>query len=281
MKDDECTAFLQWALPQLGCRWEGFRKVRGQVCRRVERRLRALALPGVAAYRTCLEAHPDEWRALERLCPITISTFYRDKDAQAFLAATVLPALARAADAIRAPVRALSLGCARGEEPYTLRLAWEFAVAPLYSGMALRVVATDVVEELLARARAACYPASSVKLLPRAWREHGFERTGSSYCLRARYRDGVEFLCADVRQGLPPGPFDLILCRNLVFTYFDEPTQRALLQRMVEQLRPGAALVIGRKERLPDDGAGLVPWPGAERLGIFRKSEGEVVGPGV
>lgn len=177
MKDDDCTTCPQWALPRLGCRWEGFRKVRGQVCRRVERRLRALALPDVAAYRSYLETHPDEWRALERLCPITISTFYRDKGAQAFLAATVLPALARAADAIRAPVRALSLGCARGEEPYTLRLAWEFAVAPLYSGTALRVVATDVVEELLARARA--------RLLPREQRQAPAERLARAR-LRAR-----------------------------------------------------------------------------------------------
>lgn len=37
---DDCVAFLQWALPQLGLRWAGYRRVRGTVCRRLRRRLR-------------------------------------------------------------------------------------------------------------------------------------------------------------------------------------------------------------------------------------------------
>ena len=55
MKNTECVAFLQWALPQLVMRWPGFRKVRRQVCRRIGRRLCELGLPDVAAYRACLE----------------------------------------------------------------------------------------------------------------------------------------------------------------------------------------------------------------------------------
>jgi len=41
MTDMDCVAFLQWALPKLHLRWAGFRKVRRQVCRRIERRMRA------------------------------------------------------------------------------------------------------------------------------------------------------------------------------------------------------------------------------------------------
>ena len=46
--------------PRLGLRWPGFRKVRGQVCKRVGRRLRAVGLDDVAAYRAYLETHPAE-----------------------------------------------------------------------------------------------------------------------------------------------------------------------------------------------------------------------------
>ena len=126
------------------------------------------------------------------------------------------------------------------------------------------------------RARAACYPASSLKRLPRAWREAAFERRNDGYCLHAAYRHGVEFLRQDIRNEMPEGPFDLILCRNLVFTYFDEAAQRDALRRLLERLCPGGALVIGSHETLPH-GSGLASWPGAERLPILRRSsEGEI-----
>jgi chemotaxis protein methyltransferase CheR len=54
MTDAECIQFLQWALPVLRMRWQGFRKVRRQVCRRISRRLDALGLPDVNAYRRYL-----------------------------------------------------------------------------------------------------------------------------------------------------------------------------------------------------------------------------------
>jgi hypothetical protein len=51
VKDSECVGFLQWALPRLGLRWRGFRKVRSQVCKRIERRMRALGIDEADAQR--------------------------------------------------------------------------------------------------------------------------------------------------------------------------------------------------------------------------------------
>ena len=56
--DAACVAFLQWALPRLGLRWAGYRKVRRQVCRRLHRRLAELGLPDLDAYRARLAADP-------------------------------------------------------------------------------------------------------------------------------------------------------------------------------------------------------------------------------
>jgi chemotaxis protein methyltransferase CheR len=64
--------FLQWALPQLGLSWPGFRKVRRQVCKRIAARIRGLGLADPAAYRTRLEADLAEWRALGALCTVSI-----------------------------------------------------------------------------------------------------------------------------------------------------------------------------------------------------------------
>jgi chemotaxis protein methyltransferase CheR len=69
----------------------------------------------------------------------------------------------------------------------------------------------------------------------------------------------------------PPGDFDVILCRNVAFTYFDTSLQRRVLARLLAALRPGGALVIGLRERLPEGVGGVTPW--SAELGIYRKSE--------
>lgn len=272
MQDSECVEFLQWALPRLHRRWPGFRKVRAQVCKRIDRRCQALGLSGARAYRDYLERHPAEWEPLDEFCPITISCFYRDKAVFDFLGAVLLPQLARDANehAVR-DLRVLSIGCASGEEPYSLSLAWHFHVAPAHREISLPIVATDVLPEMLERARKGCYPASSLKRLPEAWRAQAFEPVAGGYCLRTEYRRGIEFLQQDVRTALPEGRFNLILCRNLVFTYFDEGTQRQILARLLTRLFPGGALVIGRREILPSGTGELLPWPGAEALDIYQR----------
>ncbi len=270
MRDSECVEFLQWALPRLARRWPGFRKVRRTVCKRIARRLQALNLGGPRDYRAFLERHPGEWPVLDALLPITISRFYRDKAVFDFLRAAVLPVLAReAAERGDKMLRAWSIGCASGEEPYTLLLAWHLDIEPVVHDMELRVLATDVDAAVLQRARAACYAGGSLRMLPAVWRELAFVREEDRYCLRPEYRAGIEFALQDVRAALPPESFHLILCRNLVFTYFDEALQQLTLERILMRLAPGGILIIGRHESLPATTT-LTAW--RAELGIFRKS---------
>ena len=115
MRYPDCTEFLQWALPRLGFRWPGFRKVRRQVCRRIRRRIAALDLEGFDDYRRYLETHAQEHAKLDRLCRITISRFYRDRRVFERLEREALSRLAANAQKRRATVRAWSAGCASGE----------------------------------------------------------------------------------------------------------------------------------------------------------------------
>jgi chemotaxis protein methyltransferase CheR len=112
-----------------------------------------------------------------------------------------------------------SAGCASGEEPYTLALLFAFNHERL-SECAPEILATDTEPHLLERARRACYPATSLRDVPDSWRA-AFERFDDEHCLRAEYRTPVCFLRQDIRSALPENRFDLILCRNLVFTYFE------------------------------------------------------------
>ena len=138
MKDSDCVEFLQWSLSRLRMRWQGFRKVRGQVCKRIERRLHELGLPDVAAYRMFLETNDDEWAMLDSLCNITISRFYRDREVFRFLEQEVLVTLSDDALARGESVlRCWSIGCASGEEPYTLALLWDLVMARRFPALSL------------------------------------------------------------------------------------------------------------------------------------------------
>lgn len=268
MTDGECVAFLQAVLPRLGLRWPGFRKVHKLVCKRLRRRLRELGLPDLAAYRELVERESSERIVLDRLCLIPISRFYRDREVFEALERTVLPALARAAREQRRELACWSACCASGEEPYTLAVLWRLRLQKRFPKIKPKFVATDVDSHLLQRARAGCYGASSLLALPPPLRSAAFTRHRKQYCIKAGFRM-VEFYLQDIRNEAPPGAFDLILCRNSVLTYFAPALQREVMQQLVLRLRPGAALVTGIHESLPEGLMGLEPWPGTRA--IFRR----------
>ena len=266
--DAACVAFLQWALPQLHLRWRGFRKVRKTVCKRVLRRARELGLEGFEAYRAHLETSRDEWTKLDQFCRIPISRFYRDRSVFDALRTELLPQLAaRAIARGERRLRAWSVGCASGEEPYTLAMAWHFDVAPRFPSLALDILATDSDDVMIERARRGCYAAGSLVLLPPEWRSRGFREEGGLSCFREELRAGVTFRREDVRTTMPEGPFELLLCRNLVFTYFAHDLQRRVAERMLGRIVEGGLLVVGCHEA-PRELSELRPHPAVRHVYI-------------
>jgi chemotaxis protein methyltransferase CheR len=146
----------------------------------------------------------------------------------------------------------LVAGCASGEEPYSLKIVWDFEVRAAFPDVALSIVATDVDTKVLDRARQGCYGASSLRELPPRLRLRGFEPAGACFRVRPGQREGVTFLHQDLRGDAPPGPFDIILCRNLAFTYFAPRLQQRVLAGFAERLVAGGYLVVGAHEHIHD-----------------------------
>ena len=264
--------FLQWALPRMQMRWPGFRKVRRQVCKRIDRRMKTLGLAHIDEYREYLEKHADEWAVLDSLCRITISRFNRDRGVFATLADQVLPELIRGVQARGDnTLRAWSVGCASGEEPYSLAILWQTELQKTVPNMKFEITATDSDPQMLERAREACYAPGSLKELPAELRDCAFTRENERYRLNADYQRDVTFLEQDVREVPPDCRFDLVLCRNLVFTYFDDELQAKVLIGIVDSMADDAALVIGIHEELPEGAERLAPWFKKQR--IYRKTK--------
>ncbi len=272
MTDAECLELLRWAAPRLGLRYEGFRRVRGQVCKRVGRRMKALGVEGLAAYLARLEADPAERAVLDALCRVTISRFYRDHGVFDALREPLLPRVMEAARARGERVlRVWSAGCASGEEPYTVAVLFRLGLAPRFPDFRLELVATDADASLLERARRGCYRRATLRELPSDWVDAAFDARDGELCLRPEYREGLDFRCEDLRQRMPEGPFHLVLCRNVAFTYFARPLQRELLAKLLERLVPEGLLAIGAHESLPEGDTGLVRAAGA--LPLFHRAD--------
>jgi chemotaxis protein methyltransferase CheR len=142
------------------------------------------------------------------------------------------------------PLAIWSAGCASGEEPHSVAIALLEAGRV---GRGDRILATDVSERALEAGREAVYGVRAMRKLPVSlaarWFEPGFERR-----VRQEVRTLVEFRRHNlVADPAPAGPFDLVLCRN-VLIYFDPATASAVLRRLAGALRPGGILVLGPVE---------------------------------
>ena len=258
MEDEVCVRFLQWALPQLHMRWPGFRRVRKQVCKRIQKRISGLQLTDIAAYRQYLQSHEEEWPVLDHACRVTVSRFYRDKVVLEHMRHHVLPILAQAAIATRSPLlRGWSAGCAMGEEAYTLALIWDKDAGKDFPQLDIHITATDIDEILLQRARRGCYSYGSVKALPEGWLQSSFTRQDDEYCLHSHFLSRVNFIKQDIRDQLDAGPFHIVFCRNMAFTYFDYELQLEILAHIHNSLVDGGALIIGGHESLPEGFSGF------------------------
>jgi chemotaxis protein methyltransferase CheR len=148
------------------------------------------------------------------------------------------------------------IGCAAGEEVYTLRLLWE-SLQQDFAEIDFHVLGTDVDANQIERARIGCYPESVLRELPDHLRQRAFEKQNGELCLLPPFKNQIEFRIQDIRREAPNEIFSLVLCRNVAFTYFSEEEQLAVSKTIHSCLSPCGVLVLGKHEQVPAKAAGF------------------------
>ncbi|WP_375427732.1 CheR family methyltransferase [uncultured Sphingomonas sp.] len=141
--------------------------------------------------------------------------------------------------------RIWSAGCSTGQEPLSLAmLVAERADAP-----AFEIVATDVSEGALARARAGRYTQFEIQRgLPIRRMIRWFDAADPDWVAKPELMRALSFRRANlVADEPPPGRFDLVMCRN-VLLYLTPAGRAAVFDRLARALRPGGLLVLGAGE---------------------------------
>jgi len=193
-----------------------------------------------------------EFQALLDLITIQETYFFRDQAQFMALKRYVLPDLLKARSETGQPLRFWSAGCSTGEEPYTIAMVLAESLAgagcpPPY------ILATDVSEGALARARQGIYGERSLRSTPAQYRERFFTPAGETYILNGAIKGLVEFRPFNLMRTPYPAAdgrgWDVIFCRNVTI-YFKPETTKTVVRRFYETLREGGYLFTGFSESL-------------------------------
>lgn len=195
--------------------------------------------------------------------------FFRDRQVFNYLAAQVLPGLAKARQTTR-QLSIWSIGCSTGQEALSLAMMLD-EQASQWAGWSIRILAMDVSTSAIQTARRGLYSKFEIQRglavgqmleyfveTPQGW------QTGSRLSKMVRYEVG------NLLDGAPGGQtFDLILCRNLML-YFDEQTKKLACQRLGSAMEAHSRLLLGGGETIIDPGLGFVS--ASRDCGLFRVS---------
>jgi chemotaxis methyl-accepting protein methylase len=240
--------FLKEVAPCLGLRWRLFRR-RG-IKRKVERRISEVGFSNFEEYLSRVQKEPKEQSLLSKILTVTISRFFRDKEIFDILGKSIILAIIKNNKG-KDEFKIWSIGCASGEEPYSLLLLWKEKFEKIFPQIHLTILATDINEKLLERAKEGRYKKSSLKEIPEEVLRRFFKIENGFYILDPSIRDGVEFRRHDLIHEEPFLGMDIVFCRNLAFTYFSKKSQMSVLKKIANSLNEEGYLIIGKDELLP------------------------------
>jgi chemotaxis protein methyltransferase CheR len=237
--------------------WEGYRKVRKGVKKRVSRYMTSIHCHRIEDFLAELERNNDVRDHCERLMTVSISRFFRDRSLWEGLKENILPGFMNVG---RKKVSFWSAGCACGEEVYSFKILWD-CMSHMYSPFPdLEVFATDINPVYLDRASLGVYPSSSLKEVNQEIYSEYFEQMGSQklFEVKSSLKKGITWENHHLLSDPPDLDFDIIFLRNNVLTYYADPLKEKAFRNVMGRLKPRGILVLGSHERIPFETQDLV-----------------------
>jgi chemotaxis protein methyltransferase CheR len=219
--------------------------------RRLEIRLTKLGIDCISYLDIC-KKDPGECHSLLSMVTINVSSFFRDP-----LVFEVVDNLLFQLMSKKSDLRIWSVGCASGEEPYSLGiLIKEMQQRLKIDSCETLIFGTDIDPESITNAKDATYKRNSLKEMKLKYFDKYFTSNGNKFNLRPSVKKLVHFSEEDIlsAKSLAPaqsvfGSFDLILCRNLLI-YFSPQHQDLIINKLYKSLSAGGYLVLGTSEEI-------------------------------
>ncbi|MEP0548183.1 MAG: chemotaxis protein CheB [Rhodothermales bacterium] len=219
---------------------------RSTIMRRIQRRMQLRHVEELGDYVALLRREPDEAHALADDFLITVTNFFRDPAVFEQIEREVIPALFEGKEPGDS-VRVWSVGCATGEEAYSLAILLLEEAARRGAPPHLQVFASDLHERSLQRAREGFYPGDiATDVSPERLRRF-FVKEDGGYRIRNEVRELVVFAPHNLMGDPPFSRLDFVACRN-VLIYLQREVQRDVIEIFHYALLPGGFLSLGSSE---------------------------------
>lgn len=172
---------------------------------------------------------------------INVSEFYRNYKRWEVLEKKIVPSLLQT----KSQLKVWSAACSTGEEPYTLSML----LSNEMKAKDFQILATDIDVNALERAKKGVYVERALNEVPLAQKNKYFEQQGTMYKINDEVKKNVTFKKQNLLSDSFGGPFDLIVCRN-VLIYFTEDAKDLLYHKFAQALRPGGIFFVGSTEQI-------------------------------
>lgn len=219
---------------------------RPTILRRIARRMQVNEVHNFSDYLHVLRERPQEITALLRDFLITVTSFFRDREHFEVLAREIIPNIFERKNR-QELVRVWSVGCATGEEAYSLAVLLTEHADRLPDPPGFQVFATDIDERAIAEARDCLYPASITLDVSAERLRRFFVKEGERYRVVKSLREMVLFAQHNILRDPPFSRIDLVSCRNLLI-YLNREMQERVLATLHFCLRPNGYLFLGSSE---------------------------------
>lgn len=218
--------------------------------RRIAVRMRARGVHTYGEYARVLDSDVTEYERLLDALTINVTKLFRNWETYDVLAKRVVPELW---DRHGAPINVWSAGCSSGEEPYSLAALFhrhaESKGALSELARRVKVLGSDIDARCLLQAERGTFEEGDFADTPSELRRRYFAPT-APFTIIPEVKALVRFERRDLlAEGPPPGPHQLVVCRN-VLIYFDRETQERLFDKFHSALAPDGFLVLGKVETL-------------------------------
>jgi two-component system CheB/CheR fusion protein len=219
---------------------------RSTILRRIRRRMQLTGHETLETYYAYMHHNALEAGSMFNDILIGVTNFFRDPQSWQAVAERVIPAIFDRKGKGE-PIRVWTIGCATGEEAYTLAILFAEQCARLELDNPVQIFASDLDDESLMRAREGLYPAAIETDVSWERLERYFHRQGSHYRVRRELRDMVLFANHSVLRDPPFSRLDLISCRNLLI-YLQPEMQRNVFEIFHYALNKGGYMFLGSAE---------------------------------
>ena len=218
------------------------------VMRRLHRRMQLFQITEIKDYLELLRKNSDEVKALSDDFLITVTNFFRDPEVFKYLETEVIPALFKDKDP-EDQVRVWSVGCATGEEAYSLVIQLLEEANRHSAPPGIQVFASDLHQRSLKKAREGYFTGDIEVDVSSERLKKFFIREDGGYRVRKEVREQVIFTPHNIMGDPPFSKLDMIVCRNLLI-YLKREIQPDIIELFHYALNPDGVLVLGTSEHL-------------------------------